>query len=133
MNLTSNTTADIYLQVIEKNIFYSPEIEIIFSKGNKIVVKFSYMNKNFGSCLKNKIFFIRPSIPKSCECKFTFLCPKIPIYSSLNIYGQKFQKVENEENLFFAITSSKLVRNWFCKKHLLRNNIFHNYCFLYVL
>ena len=23
--------------------------------------------------------------------------------------GQKFQKVENEENLFFAITSSKLV------------------------
>ena len=25
--------------------------------------------------------------------------------------GQKFQKVENEENQFFAITSSKLVRN----------------------
>ena len=47
--------------------------------------------------------------------------------------GQLFQKVENDENRFFAITSSKLVRNWFCKKHLLRNNIFHNYCFLYVL
>ena len=25
--------------------------------------------------------------------------------------GKKFQKVENEENRFFAITSSKLVRN----------------------
>ena len=25
--------------------------------------------------------------------------------------GQKFQNVENEENRFFAITSSKLVRN----------------------
>ena len=38
------------------------------------------------------------------------------IYS--NTLGQKFQKVENEENRFFAITSSKLVINWFCKKHL---------------
>ena len=28
--------------------------------------------------------------------------------------GQLFQKVENDENQFFAITSSKLVRNWFC-------------------
>ena len=47
--------------------------------------------------------------------------------------GQLFQKVENDENRFFAITSSKLVTNWFCKKHLLRNDICHNYCFLYVL
>ena len=47
--------------------------------------------------------------------------------------GQLFQKVENDENQFFAITSSKLVRNWFCKKHLVRNHIFHNYCFIYVL
>ena len=49
------------------------------------------------------------------------------------IYGQKFQKVENEENRFFAITSSKLVKNWFCNKHLVRYHIFHNYCFIYVL
>ena len=47
--------------------------------------------------------------------------------------GQKFQKVENEENWFFAITSSKLAINWFCKKYLVRNRIFHNYCFIYVL
>ena len=40
-----------------------------------------------------------------------------------NIYGQKFQQVRNEENRFFAITSSKWVRNWFCKKDLLRNPI----------
>ena len=26
-------------------------------------------------------------------------------------YGQKFQKVENDENRFFAITSSKLFKN----------------------
>ena len=61
---------------------------------------------------------------------------KVYIYPRVvcrNIFGQKFQKVENEENQFFPITSSKLVRNWFCKKHLLRNNIFHDYCFLYVL
>ena len=48
------------------------------------------------------------------------------------IFGQLFQKVENDENRFFAITSSKLVTNWFCKKHLLWNDICHNYCFLYV-
>ena len=47
--------------------------------------------------------------------------------------GQKFEKVENGENRFFAITSSKLVRNWFCKKHLVRNHIFHNFCFNYGL
>ena len=35
--------------------------------------------------------------------------------------------MENDENRFFAITSSKLVTNWFCKKHLLRNDICHNY------
>ena len=28
-----------------------------------------------------------------------------------NTYGQKFQKVENDENRFFAITSSKLFKN----------------------
>ena len=39
-------------------------------------------------------------------------------------YGQKIQKVENEEIRFFAISSSKLARNWFCKKHLVRNHIF---------
>ena len=49
------------------------------------------------------------------------------------IYGQKFEKVENGENRFFAITSSKLVRNWFCKKHLVRNHIFHNFCLNYGL
>ena len=49
------------------------------------------------------------------------------------IYGQKFQKVENDENRYFAITSSKLFKNWFCKGHIFRNNIFHNHCFLYVL
>ena len=47
--------------------------------------------------------------------------------------GQKFQKVENDENRFFAITSSKLFKNWFCKGHIFSNNIFHNHCFLYVL
>ena len=31
--------------------------------------------------------------------------------TGLNIYGQKFQKVENDENRFFAITSSKLFKN----------------------
>ena len=56
-----------------------------------------------------------------------------PKSSKSSTNGQLFQKVENDENRFFAITSSKLVRNWFCKKYLLRNNIFHNYCFLYVL
>ena len=50
-----------------------------------------------------------------------------------NTYGQKFQKVENDENRFFAITSSKLFKNWFCKGHIFSNNIFHNHCFLYVL
>ena len=29
----------------------------------------------------------------------------------LSIFGQKFQKVENDENRFFAITSSKLFKN----------------------
>ena len=38
--------------------------------------------------------------------------------------GQKFQKVENEENRFFAIPSSKLFKNWFCKGHIFSNNIF---------
>ena len=28
-----------------------------------------------------------------------------------DLYGQKFQKVENDENRFFAITSSKLFKN----------------------
>ena len=58
-----------------------------------------------------------------------------PLISKLrwDIGGQLFQKVENDENRFFAITSSKLVTNWFCKKRLLRNDICHNYCFLYVL
>ena len=49
------------------------------------------------------------------------------------VFGQKFEKVENGENRFFAITSSKLVRNWFCKKHLVRNHIFHNFCLNYGL
>ena len=44
----------------------------------------------------------------------------------------KFEKVENDKNRSFAITSSKLITNWFCKGHLLRNNIVHNYCYVYV-
>ena len=52
------------------------------------------------------------------------------IFLFVIVFGQKFQKVENEENRFFAITSSKLTRTWYCKKHLLRNHIFHNYRFL---
>ena len=55
------------------------------------------------------------------------------VISTVNALGQKFEKVENGENRFFAITSSKLVRNWFCKKHLVRNHIFHNFCLNYGL
>ena len=61
-----------------------------------------------------------------------FYTSKISLLSPF-IIGQKFQKVENDENRFFAITSSKLFKNWFCKGHIFSNNIFHNHCFLYVL
>ena len=47
--------------------------------------------------------------------------------------GKNFKKWKMKKIYFFVITSSKLVRNWFCKKHLVRNHIFHNYCFIYVL
>ena len=47
-----------------------------------------------------------------------------------DIYGQKFQQVRNEENRFFAITSSKWVRNRFCKKHLSRNPIVMKFAIL---
>ena len=61
------------------------------------------------------------------------ICFAFEICVQKNWYGQKFQKVENDENRIFAITSSKLFKNWFCKGHIFRNNIFHNHCFLYVL
>ena len=48
-------------------------------------------------------------------------------------YVQNFQKVENEKKRNFAIHPSRLVRKLFCKKPSLKNNIFHNFCFLYVL
>ena len=73
--LTSNITADIYLQVIEKDILNSPEIEIFFFKGNKNCSKIELWTK-FRFLFKNKIFFIPPSIPESCECKFTFPMPQ---------------------------------------------------------
>ena len=38
----------------------------------------------------------------------TYVTRKITFYV---IDGQKFQKVENDENRFFAITSSKLFKN----------------------
>ena len=76
--------------------------------------------------------------------KFTLTKNNFDLLSNLRIYdipcvlsteswytvmGKNLKKVENEENHFFAITSSKLVINWFCKKHLLRNHICHNYWF----
>ena len=73
--LTSNITADIYLQVIEKDILNSPEIEIIFFKGNKNCSEVELWTK-FRFPFKNRIFFIPPSIPESCECKFTFPMPQ---------------------------------------------------------
>ena len=70
-------------------------------------------------CQPGQIFLVQNSL---------YRCPT---YSTT--CGQKFQKVENDENRFYAITSSKLFKNWFCRGHIFSNNIFHNHCFLYVL
>ena len=45
--------------------------------------------------------------------RLTYLCQLIYLFAKLPdfTYGQKFQKVENDENRFFAITSSKLFKN----------------------
>ena len=47
--------------------------------------------------------------------------------------GKNFKKWKTTKIVFFAITSSKLFKNWFCKGHFFSDNIFYNYCFLYVL
>ena len=65
-------------------------------------------------------------------------CRNAPIIVSAWVIGTyiwaKISKSGKKgENWFFVITSSKLVKNWFCKKHFIRNNIFYNYCFIYVL
>ena len=48
-------------------------------------------------------------------------------------FWAKISKSGKRWKSFFAITSSKLFKNWFCKGHIFSNNIFHNHCFLYVL
>ena len=61
------------------------------------------------NAMDNKIFdFFLNFIPFSSKFE------NVPVKSwtqEKNVLGQKFQKVEKEENRFFAITSSKLVRN----------------------
>ena len=56
--LTSSITADIYLQVIEKDISNSPEIEIIFSKGNKNCSKIVWEENMAKKCHTNKAMLL---------------------------------------------------------------------------
>ena len=78
-------------------------------------------NKSFGTCFATWLYLT--------ALLSMWVGPRL----NKDLFGQKCQKVEIGENRCFAIISSKLVRNWFCKRHLLRNHIFHNACFLYVL
>ena len=106
--------------------------EDIYRKESQVLVSF-LPSKSMSWNRNYPLSFLSFRIIITEYTSLTRLPQHMYIISTGFTHGQKFEKVENGENRFFAITSSKLVRNWFCKKHLVRNHIFHNFCLNYGL
>ena len=59
------------------------------------------------------------SVPMLCQCHCPYICALCAyILIFICILGNYFKKWKMRKIDFFVITSSKLVINWFCKKHL---------------